>query len=45
MEDIDHTEFIEKWIQNIDAVAYEQISYKDLKLPYIMKKIDRNDKT
>ena len=25
MEDLEHTELIEEWIQNLDATAYEKI--------------------
>ena len=33
MEDLDHTEFIEEWKQNIDAADYENNLYKYVKLP------------
>ena len=36
---------IEEWKQNLDTAAYEENIYKDVKLPSIKKKIDRNDKT
>ena len=45
MEDIGHPTLIEEWIQNLDSDAYEKYIYKDVKLPSIRKKIDRNDKT
>ena len=45
MEYLEHLEFIEEWKQYIDAATYEIYIYKDLKLPSIKKKIDRNDKT
>ena len=45
MDDLDHTAFIEEWKKYIDAAAYEKNLYKDVKLPSIKKKIDRNDKT
>ena len=45
MENIEHHAFIEEWIQNLDAAAYEKNLPKDEKLPSIKKKIDRNYKT
>ena len=45
MDNLDRPAFIEDWIQNLDAVAYEKKIHKDEKLPSIKKKIDRNDKT
>ena len=45
MEDLYHPALIEKWKQNIDAAAYEKNLNRDVKIPSIKKKIDRNDKT
>ena len=45
MDDLDHHALIKEWKQNLDASAYEKNLYKDVKLPSIKKKIDRNDKT
>ena len=45
MDDLDHPAFIEEWKKNLDVAAYEKNLYKDVKLPSIKKKIDRNDKT
>ena len=45
MEDTEHPAFIEEWIHNNDAAAYEKNLHKVEKLPSLRKKIDRNDKT
>ena len=45
MEDIEHPELIEEQKRHLDAAAYEKNIYKDVKLPSIKKKIDRDDKT
>ena len=45
MENIEHTVLVEEWKQNIYATDYEKNLYKDVNLPSIKKKNDRNDKT
>ena len=45
MEDLEHIALIKEWIQNIDAVAYENNPHKAEKLPSMKNKIDRNYKT
>ena len=45
MKDIEHPAFIEEWIKNLDATAYEKNLHKDENLPSTKKKIDRNYKT
>ena len=44
MKYLEYPAFIEEFKQNIDAAAYENNLYKDIKLPSVKKKIDRNDK-
>ena len=45
IEDLDHPALIEEFKQNIDAAAYENNLNKDVNIPSIKKKIDRNNKT
>ena len=45
MKDLEHPAFMEEFIQNLDAAAYENNLHKDEKLPSTKKKIDRNYKT
>ena len=40
-KDLDHPAFIEEWIKNLDAAAYEKNLHKYEKLPSTKKKIDR----
>ena len=39
MEDIDNTELIKEWKQNVDAAAYENNINQDVKIPSIKKKL------
>ena len=45
MKYLEHPDFIEEWIKNLDSAAYEKNLHKDENLTSMKKKIDRNNKT